>query len=159
MRRFCCPLECGSLQVVTATRYTRSSINRFIDRARVGASATRAGALAAAAAAAAGAPARPQPQAHPRRRRRPRTGAWRGSWPWRNPRNGSWPWRNPRNGSWPWENPRNDFLAILHSKDQHLLNNMNMNLYCKEEKHLERDHGFSTACLSMTSHYVPVTVD
>ena len=88
-----------------------------------------------------------------------RTGAWRGSWPWRNPRNGSWPWRNPRNGSWPWENPRNDFLAILHSKDQHLLNYMNMNLYCKEEKHLERDHGFSTACLSMTSHYVPVTVD
>ena len=85
----------------------------------------------------------------PRRRRRPRTGAWRGSWPW----------GNPRYGSWPWENPRNDFLAILHSKDQHLLNYMNMNLCCKEEKHLERDHGFSTACLSMTSHYVPVTVD
>ena len=84
---------------------------------------------------------------------------WYFPWPWRNPRNGSWPWRNPRNGSWPWENPRNDFLAILHSKDQHLLNYMNMNLCCKEEKHLERDHGFSTACLSMTSHYVPVTVD
>ena len=96
------------------------------------ASATRAIALAAAAAAGAAAPACPQPQAHPRRRRRPRTGAWRGSWPW----------RNPRNGSWPWENPRNDFLAILHSKDQHLLNYMNMNLCCKEEKHLERDHGF-----------------
>ena len=61
--------------------------------------------------------------------------------------------------SWPRKNPRNDFLAILHSKHQHLLNYMNMNLYCKEEKHLERDHGFSTACLSMTSHYVPVTVD
>ena len=71
----------------------------------------------------------------------------------------AWPWGNPRYGSWPWENPRNDFLAILHSKDQHLLNYMNMNLCCKEEKHLERDHGFSTACLSMTSHYVPVTVD
>ena len=36
MRRICCPLECGSLQVVAATRHTRSSINRFIDRARVG---------------------------------------------------------------------------------------------------------------------------
>ena len=43
MRRFCCPLECGSLQVVTATRYTRSSINRFIDRARVGEAGRRAG--------------------------------------------------------------------------------------------------------------------
>ena len=40
----------------------------------------------------------------------------------------AWPWGNPRYGSWPWENPRNDFLAILHSKDQHLLNNMTMNL-------------------------------
>ena len=43
MRRFCCPLECGSLQVVTATRYTRSSINRFIDRARVGDAGRRRG--------------------------------------------------------------------------------------------------------------------
>ena len=42
MRRICCPLECGSLQVVTATRYTRSSINRFIDRARVGDAGRRA---------------------------------------------------------------------------------------------------------------------
>ena len=144
MRRFCCPLECGSLQVVTATRYTRSSINRFIDRARVGDAGRRA-----------------------RNRRHTRVGE-----------GGlelvlgvglglgeilvmglAWPWGNPRYGSWPWENPRNDFLAILHSKDQHLLNYMNMNLCCKEEKHLERDHGFSTACLSMTSHYVPVTVD
>ena len=123
------------------------------------ASATRAGALAAAAAAAAGAPARPQPQAHPRRRRRPQTGAWRGSWPWGNLRNGSWPWGNPRNGSWPWKNPHNDFPAILRSKDQHLLNYINMNLCCKEEKHIKRDHGFPTACLSMTSHYVPVTMD
>ena len=46
MRRFCCPLECGSLQVVTATRYTRSSINRFIDRARVGDAGRRAGGCA-----------------------------------------------------------------------------------------------------------------
>ena len=66
---------------------------------------------------------------------------------------------NPRNGSWPQGNPRNDFPAILCWKDQHLLNYINMNLCCKEEKHIERDHGFSTACLSMTSHYVPVTVD
>ncbi len=149
MRRICCPLECGSLQVVAATRHNRSSVNRFIDRA---ASATRAGALAAAAAAAAGAPGRQQPQAHPRRRRRPRTSAWRGSWSWGNPRNGSWPWGNPRNGS-------NDFPAILRSKDQHLFNYINMNLCCKDEKHIERDHGFSTACLRMTSHYTPVTVD
>ena len=53
----------------------------------------------------------------------------------------------------------NDFPTILRSKDQHLLNYINMNLCCKEEKHLERDHGFSTACLSMASRYVPVTLD
>ena len=107
MRRFCCPLECGSLQVVTATRYTRSSINRFIDRDRVGDAGRRA-----------------------RNRRHTRVGE-----------GGlelvlgvglglgeilvmglAWPWGNPRYGSWPWGNPRNDFLAILHSKDQHLLN-------------------------------------
>ena len=34
--------------------------------------------------------------------------------------------------SWPWGNPRNDFPAILRSKDQHLLNYINMNLCCKE---------------------------
>ena len=43
MRRICCPLECGSLQVVAATRHTRSSIIRFIDRARVGDAGRRAG--------------------------------------------------------------------------------------------------------------------
>ena len=32
--RIFCPLECGSLQVVAATRHTRSSINMFIDRRR-----------------------------------------------------------------------------------------------------------------------------
>ena len=44
------PPECGAFaasvnaaQVVTATRYTRSSINRFIDRARVGDAGRRAG--------------------------------------------------------------------------------------------------------------------
>ena len=43
MLRICCPLVCCSLQVVTTTRYTRSSINRFIDCARVGDAGWRAG--------------------------------------------------------------------------------------------------------------------
>ena len=45
-----------------------------------------------------------------------------------------------------------DFTAILRSKDQHLFNYIHMNLCCKEEKHIERDHGFSTACLTQSEH-------
>ena len=147
MRRICCPLECGSLQVVAATRHTRSSINRFIDRA--GDAGRRAGGCCRRRRRRAGAPATAGAPASAEEASKARTGAWCGSWPW----------GNPRNGSWPWGNPRNDFPAILRSKDQNLLNCINMNFCCKEEKLIERDHGFSTACLSMTSHYVPGTVD